>query len=105
MQRSSLASRFAAVLLLLAASSSAFQLPAVSPQASLRRDRFASSFRHQSAFMAEPEEAKDRGRPKPTPNPNDSLYNTGADFQLDAVTITALLGAAVAFNFFVLANL
>lgn len=80
-----------------------------------------------------PDEKEDR-RPKPTPNPNDSLYNTGADFgapiharstdayftdhmrtlliacvlahaELDAVTITAVLGVAIAFQFFVLANL
>jgi len=93
-------------ILALAASSSAFQLSVSQLRTApvlLRRDRFSSSFRHESAFMAEPEE--DGGRPKPTPNPNDSLYNSGADFELDAVTITALLGAAVAFNFFVLANL
>ena len=41
----------------------------------------------------------------PSSKPQDeSLYNT-PDFQLDAVSITALLGAALAFQFFVLANL
>ena len=44
-------------------------------------------------------------KPPPPPEEEDSLYNTGADFEFDAVTITALLGAAVAFQFFVLANL
>ena len=34
----------------------------------------------------------------------DSLYNT-PKFEFDAVTITALLGGAIAFQFFVLANL
>ena len=35
----------------------------------------------------------------------ESLYNSPADFEFDAVTVTALLGAALAFQFFVLANL
>lgn len=35
----------------------------------------------------------------------DSLYNSPADFEFDAVTVTALLGAAIAFQFFVVANL
>ena len=42
----------------------------------------------------------------PPPQPEDeedSLYN--ADFSFDATTVVALLGAAIAFNFFVLANL
>ena len=34
-------------------------------------------------------------------NPNDY----GVDFEFDATTVVALLGAAIAFNFFVLANL
>ena len=34
---------------------------------------------------------------------DDSLYNV--DFSLDATTVLALLGGAIAFNFFVLANL
>ena len=42
----------------------------------------------------------------PPPQPEDeedSLYN--ADFSFDATTVVALLGAAIAFNIFVLANL
>lgn len=34
----------------------------------------------------------------------DSLYTTPS-FELDATTVLALLGGAIAFNFFVLANL
>mmetsp|Transcript_5845 Transcript_5845/g.14825 ORF Transcript_5845/g.14825 Transcript_5845/m.14825 type:complete len:93 (-) Transcript_5845:303-581(-) len=85
------------VLMLCAAS--AFQLPSL-PQT------VRSEIGRSIAWMMSDEPNDSQvGRPKPTPNPNDSLYNTGADFELDAVTITALLGAAIAFQFFVIANM
>ena len=37
----------------------------------------------------------------PSVNPNEDTV----DFEFDATTVVALLGAAIAFNFFVLANL
>ena len=48
-----------------------------------------------------PNQAPGSRRPGPTPNPNED----GIDFEFDATTVTALLGAAIAFQFFVLANL
>jgi len=42
--------------------------------------------------------------PPPPEKEEDSLYDT-PDFELDATTVLALLGGAIAFNFFVLANL
>lgn len=46
------------------------------------------------------------GPPLPTPPPEegDSLYNT-PKLEFDAFTVLAILGGAIAFNFFVLANL
>jgi len=55
-----------------------------------------------AAGDGEPPSTEEEGRGA---NPNDSLYASGADFELDAFSITAILGFAVAFNFFVLANL
>ena len=46
------------------------------------------------------------GPPLPTPPPEeeDSLYNL-PKLEFDAFTVLAILGGAIAFNFFVLANL
>jgi hypothetical protein len=46
------------------------------------------------------------GPPLPTPpqEEGDSLYNT-PKLEFDAFTVLAILGGAIAFNFFVLANL
>mmetsp|Transcript_24428 Transcript_24428/g.58821 ORF Transcript_24428/g.58821 Transcript_24428/m.58821 type:complete len:99 (+) Transcript_24428:105-401(+) len=91
------------VLMLCAAS--AFQLPSL-PQTVRSPPASGSEIGRSRAWMMSDEPNDSQvGRPKPTPNPNDSLYNTGADFELDAVTITALLGAAIAFQFFVIANM
>lgn len=49
------------------------------------------------------QKAKDEAKAK-AEDEEDSLYATG-DFEFDAVTVTALLGAGIAFQFFVLANL
>lgn len=43
-------------------------------------------------------------KPEEDEDPNESLYNTPS-FELDAVTITAILGGLIAFQFFVVANL
>jgi len=56
--------------------------------------------------VREQQEAQRAARSRP-PSPNDereSLYSRPS-FELDATTITALLGAAIAFQFFVLANM
>ena len=55
-----------------------------------------------AAGDGEPPSTEEEGRGA---NPNDSLYASGTDFELDAFSITAILGFAVAFNFFVLVNL
>ena len=59
----------------------------------------------ESKPLSASEESKQQRRvPSPNSAERDSLYTT-PKLEFDAVTITALLGAAIAFQFFVLANL
>jgi len=40
-----------------------------------------------------------------TSDGQESLYGSAADFEFDAVTVTAILGTLIAIQFFVVANL
>lgn len=66
------------------------------------------SLRH-SIFMKQPRierpiKNEENNEPGDATSERDSLYAT-PDFELDAFTITALLGVAIAFQFFVLGNM
>ena len=89
-------SKAATVALLLVSAVSAYAPPIRTGRA-LRISRRARL----SARRAEPEDSEpsQAQAPAPAKNPNDQL---GLDFEFDGVTIGALLGAGIAFNFFVL---
>lgn len=75
-----------------------------SPVTRIRRVTMIDNDGQQFETVREQQEAKARSRP-PSPNDErDSLY-ARPSFELDATTITALLGAVIAFQFFVLANM
>lgn len=48
---------------------------------------------------------KDKKKPPATADGQESLYGSAANFEFDAVTVTAVLGTLIAFQFFVIANL
>ena len=67
-------------------------------------DKAWSQCRTTSTFMQAPKikpPPKDDNDGLPSVNPNED----SVDLDFDATTVVALLGAAIAFNFFVLANL
>ena len=92
------ASRVGFVALLLAAAAPVCESYSLSPTLSTRAQAHSGARSH---ARTSPVGIRLVDEP-PEPNPNDSL---GVDFTFDATTITAILGFAIAFNFFVLANL
>ena len=71
--------------------------------------RYASRTSSSSTFMKQPRierpvKKEEDGNSAEGMTERDSLYAT-PDFELDAFTITALLGVAIAFQFFVLGNM
>ena len=86
------------LLLTLATRSRALALPAVRAPA-----RSVAAAVHFEGMRVLHVRMQDLPPPPQPEDEEDSLYN--ADFSFDATTVVALLGAAIAFNFFVLANL
>ena len=102
---------FVSLVLLLAATCDAFSLRAPALASTTRATKAS-----QQIFMSDdnlPPDVTTSKRPLWMPpektaeeKERDEANNPlNADFELDATTITALLGAAIAFQFFVLANL
>ena len=72
----------------------------VSPTFTRQQHQQHRSMAAAARMMADEEDKK----PPRVMTERDSLYDTPS-FELDATTITALLGAAIAFQFFVLGNM
>ena len=95
----------AACLLLLALNPSAAYIVVPSPAlATANTDSGRASVLMQQPRMRPPPKDEDDDSKSAEQRERDALY-AGPSFELDATTITALLGAAIAFQFFVLGNL